>query len=102
MKTFWLGGAYSENSKPPVNVCWSSYMPSGHTAHMYYDTKNKCAGFGENHDVHGAICHMNGFFPETKVRSQDFNEIVRNQYNCLLYTSPSPRDKRQSRMPSSA
>ena len=24
------------------------------------------------------------------------------QSNCLLYTSPSPRDKRQSRMPSSA
>ena len=23
-------------------------------------------------------------------------------YRCLLYTSPSPRDKRQSRMPSSA
>ena len=23
-------------------------------------------------------------------------------YGCLLYTSPSPRDKRQSRMPSSA
>ena len=27
--------------------------------------------------------------------------IIRN-YSCLLYTSPSPRDKRQSRMPSSA
>ena len=25
-----------------------------------------------------------------------------NNWNCLLYTSPSPRDKRQSRMPSSA
>ena len=25
-----------------------------------------------------------------------------NVYGCLLYTSPSPRDKRQSRMPSSA
>ena len=25
-----------------------------------------------------------------------------NAYSCLLYTSPSPRDKRQSRMPSSA
>ena len=25
-----------------------------------------------------------------------------NYYTCLLYTSPSPRDKRQSRMPSSA
>ena len=24
------------------------------------------------------------------------------QHTCLLYTSPSPRDKRQSRMPSSA
>ena len=29
-----------------------------------------------------------------------FNDI--NNLNCLLYTSPSPRDKRQSRMPSSA
>ena len=28
---------------------------------------------------------------------------ARNRYHrCLLYTSPSPRDKRQSRMPSSA
>ena len=38
------------------------------------------------------------------------NMAERNQWklletrkdNCLLYTSPSPRDKRQSRMPSSA
>ena len=30
--------------------------------------------------------------------SQDFGRFQ----NCLLYTSPSPRDKRQSRMPSSA
>ena len=29
-------------------------------------------------------------------------QISRNGYVCLLYTSPSPRDKRQSRMPSSA
>ena len=28
--------------------------------------------------------------------------IRRTYYRCLLYTSPSPRDKRQSRMPSSA
>ena len=27
---------------------------------------------------------------------------LKYEYNCLLYTSPSPRDKRQSRMPSSA
>ena len=27
---------------------------------------------------------------------------TKETYTCLLYTSPSPRDKRQSRMPSSA
>ena len=32
-------------------------------------------------------------------KKQDINTI---HINCLLYTSPSPRDKRQSRMPSSA
>ena len=32
----------------------------------------------------------------------DIKEEVRENLNCLLYTSPSPRDKRQSRMPSSA
>ena len=28
--------------------------------------------------------------------------VFTNDISCLLYTSPSPRDKRQSRMPSSA
>ena len=30
------------------------------------------------------------------------SQNYRIYYGCLLYTSPSPRDKRQSRMPSSA
>ena len=29
-------------------------------------------------------------------------QIIGNLYDCLLYTSPSPRDSDQSRMPSSA
>ena len=33
----------------------------------------------------------------TAVKPTNFGDII-----CLLYTSPSPRDKRQSRMPSSA
>ena len=37
---------------------------------------------------------------ETEVRSVSFEDGLLNI--CLLYTSPSPRDKRQSRMPSSA
>ena len=31
-----------------------------------------------------------------------FHSLVMLSHLCLLYTSPSPRDKRQSRMPSSA
>ena len=33
---------------------------------------------------------------------QDVNKLLKQYQHCLLYTSPSPRDKRQSRMPSSA
>ena len=29
-------------------------------------------------------------------------ETILNYYDCLLYTSPSPRDRQKSRMPSSA
>ena len=32
----------------------------------------------------------------------EFWKMIKQGYDCLLYTSPSPRDKRQSRMPSSA
>ena len=33
---------------------------------------------------------------------EGFGQYLRMLWYCLLYTSPSPRDKRQSRMPSSA
>ena len=36
------------------------------------------------------------------IDSDEGIEIMRHTLTCLLYTSPSPRDKRQSRMPSSA
>ena len=32
----------------------------------------------------------------------DFEEVFDHELTCLLYTSPSPRDVRSSRMPSSA
>ena len=38
----------------------------------------------------------------TQPRGQVIAEIEVQIASCLLYTSPSPRDKRQSRMPSSA
>ena len=42
---------------------------------------------------------------EAENRDPAYRRKVENKYlsdACLLYTSPSPRDKRQSRMPSSA
>ena len=36
---------------------------------------------------------------EFKLEEEELRELAED---CLLYTSPSPRDKRQSRMPSSA
>ena len=35
-------------------------------------------------------------------KAQEYVDLVNETRFCLLYTSPSPRDKRQSRMPSSA
>ena len=38
----------------------------------------------------------------SKMAGDDVGKVVEIFKGCLLYTSPSPRDKRQSRMPSSA
>ena len=43
--------------------------------------------------------HAQNEGPTTQVSRQIYEALVTS---CLLYTSPSPRDKRQSRMPSSA
>ena len=36
------------------------------------------------------------------VKRGDIQEVAKMYSNCLLYTSPSPRDRQKSRMPSSA
>ena len=56
------------------------------------------AAYGNEREVGEAI-HSSGLardeaFIETKIWISD--------YGCLLYTSPSPRDRQKSRMPSSA
>ena len=37
-----------------------------------------------------------------RMSNEDYKELLHVFNNCLLYTSPSPRDMRRSRMPSSA
>ena len=50
--------------------------------------------------------HKNGFAPEADFLRPKLTQlktrVIAEYQDCLLYTSPSPRDKRQSRMPSSA
>ena len=50
---------------------------------------------------HSKVLIINGF-DRTVGTTNTFDFIFEHGEACLLYTSPSPRDKRQSRMPSSA
>ena len=52
-------------------------------------------------EKHKANQEVQQLFQSFEIEMQK-NTTERWKYDCLLYTSPSPRDKRQSRMPSSA
>ena len=49
-------------------------------------------------DIQGSIAYAEALMEAKVLSKNECNKIK----TCLLYTSPSPRDKRQSRMPSSA
>ena len=51
--------------------------------------------------LQAAIKHVHAFASELKLTHEEWLEGV-EYLTCLLYTSPSPRDQRGSRMPSSA
>ena len=61
------------------------------------DTKTESTTEGTVVSVADGICKIHGL---NNVMQGEMIEFPNNV--CLLYTSPSPRDKRQSRMPSSA
>ena len=48
-----------------------------------------------------ASVHKNVVYVDLKARD-DASFLLDNIHACLLYTSPSPRDRQKSRMPSSA
>ena len=63
-------------------------------------------GMTVNYDMDPDLCYME---PGTEIKidtdsvyADTWPHVDTLNINCLLYTSPSPRDKRQSRMPSSA
>ena len=53
--------------------------------------------------IDGNRLHLNHGPIDLIIEAFGDHEVVRSAYeNCLLYTSPSPRDRQKSRMPSSA
>ena len=77
--------ARSEGQRVSINIAPST------TTHSV--TKNPLLKAAFNG---ASLFDVEAFKPETT------NAIMAALWICLLYTSPSPRDKRQSRMPSSA
>ena len=64
--------------------------------------KNKLL-FAEGSAIKYIVRHQDKGGKESLEKAKHFIDmIIERDYNCLLYTSPSPRDKHRSRMPSSA
>ena len=64
--------------------------------------RNKAILFDITHADPQARVHMRDGSADQDGSAASTSAARKRNYNCLLYTSPSPRDKRQSRMPSSA
>ena len=73
---------------------------------LYSQSKISPADFWNSYSQEEKIAFINGAYGAVAKLKSHHKSEVKKQFmyddNCLLYTSPSPRDKRQSRMPSSA
>ena len=52
--------------------------------------------------LYDLFCRVTGFGGTTQVSKEAPDIVLDKVVSCLLYTSPSPRDRQKSRMPSSA
>ena len=70
--------------------------------HWRYGIKSQINWFHKNmkdRDIHNLAYLKGKLVGYVSLRKRNF---ISNNKNCLLYTSPSPRDRQKSRMPSSA
>ena len=69
-----------------------------------YERLSTASGYGAGIRSPGWYDHLwsRSKHPFTTWVTKAARVLRKQDYDCLLYTSPSPRDKRQSRMPSSA
>ena len=93
-----LEGVVNEKGGTAYNIKTDKYKIAGKTGTCQVDYNTKNIEY---------ISTFVGYFPADKPKYSCIvvihrPNIKKGYYGCLLYTSPSPRDKRQSRMPSSA
>ena len=77
-------------------------VPQGISADIiatkYGFSRDECDAYAVESQNRAAIAEAEGRFSRSRVSLKDQNGLT----ICLLYTSPSPRDRTRSRMPSSA
>ena len=67
------------------------------TATASYQIEGATGKDGKSKSIWDTFTHTPG-----KVKNNENGDTAVDHYHCLLYTSPSPRDPKTSRMPSSA
>ena len=86
-----------------INFCANNYLGLSNNPQVIQAAKDTMDTHGFGMSSVRFICGTQDIHKELEQRIADFYGFEDTiLYACLLYTSPSPRDKRQSRMPSSA
>ena len=91
-KTFTMANVIQKVKKPTLVISHNKTL----AAQLYSEFKE----FFPGNAVHYFVSYYDYYQPEAYIPARDI--YIEKDSSCLLYTSPSPRDKRQSRMPSSA
>ena len=92
---------FQRNSKKEVNRKFLNFS-FNFSLFRYLEAYEKIYFLGEEADEAPSESSRMGFSRVSRYQRNFFSFYYLQLYTCLLYTSPSPRDKRQSRMPSSA
>ena len=100
-------GSSSNKFKDSFNPAYQARDAGGLNASVTGSACSIKAAKAEDSAKKAASYHLRSLLGNQRYKTE--YEIVREYvegekrcFDCLLYTSPSPRDKRQSRMPSSA
>ena len=92
-----------ENYKNPISL----FKQTNFSKTIWWKLKVNISGYqNEKEDKLVTEIFKNRIFrliyPNIYQKNHKFSRILVQLYDCLLYTSPSPRDRQKSRMPSSA